>query len=181
MSNRQFWSFLDLDFIYNTTFAKLFYKASCDFNDNTKLEYIKFMDYSKFVQFVAVFTKSVKIDGSSMSLRDMRLRYIFKIFDSDNNEEVDRLEFRNIITAFVEMILTCKFDSDSVQELIKSLNSEATNASMMEKVLDQYVDGVYNQYSYSGELLTYEEWEKWIQQVQAIEKFLDFTGILKYS
>lgn len=63
MSNRQFWSFLDLEFIYNTTFAKIFYKTACEFNDNSKLEYIKFMDYPKFLQFVAIFTKAVKLDS----------------------------------------------------------------------------------------------------------------------
>lgn len=52
-----------MDYIYNTTFAKLFYKAACDFNDNNKLEYIKFMDWFKFIQFVAIFTKTVNIDS----------------------------------------------------------------------------------------------------------------------
>ena len=48
MSNRQFWSFLDLQQISNTTFAKLFYKAACDFNDNSKIDHLKFMDRYKF-------------------------------------------------------------------------------------------------------------------------------------
>ena len=58
MSNRQFWSFLDLQQISNTTFAKLFYKAACDFNDNSKIDHLKFMDRYKFYQFVAIFTKT---------------------------------------------------------------------------------------------------------------------------
>ncbi len=71
MSNKQFWSFLDLDFIYNTTFAKLFYKCACDFNDNTKSDHIKFMDYAKFIQFVAIFTKDVviEISGNKKALK----------------------------------------------------------------------------------------------------------------
>ena len=59
MSNRQFWSFLDLEFIYNTTFAKYFYITACEFNEMNKLDYIKFMDYQKFLQFVAIFTKTI--------------------------------------------------------------------------------------------------------------------------
>ena len=62
MSNRQFWSFLDLQQISNTTFAKLFYKAACDFNDNSKLDHLKFMDRYKFYQFVAIFTKTDAIN-----------------------------------------------------------------------------------------------------------------------
>lgn len=181
MSNRQFWSFMDLDFIYNTTFAKLFYKTICEFNDNTKLEYLKFMDYTKFIQFVAVFTKNVNIDSLGGSLKKMRIKFIYKIFDTDNDEEVDRLEFRNVITSFVEMILTCKFDSEGISETIKNLINESANASVMEKVLDQYVDGVFNQYSYSTEILNYEEWEKWLFSIHGIEKIIDFQGILKYN
>ena len=62
MSNKQFWSFLDLEFIYNTTFAKVFYKCASDFNDVSKSDHIKFMDELKFLQFIAIFTKSVSID-----------------------------------------------------------------------------------------------------------------------
>ncbi len=62
MSNRQFWSFLDLQQISNTTFAKLFYKAACDFNDNSKIDHLKFMDRYKFYQFVAIFTKTDEIN-----------------------------------------------------------------------------------------------------------------------
>ena len=76
MSNKQFWSFLDLDFIYNTTFAKLFYKCACDFNDNTKSDHIKFMDYSKFIQFVAIFTKDVVIElNGKLSLTKTRKKF----------------------------------------------------------------------------------------------------------
>ena len=63
MSNRQFWSFLDLEFIYNSIFAKFIYMTACEFNDNSKSDYIKFMDYQKFLQFVAIFTKTVTIDS----------------------------------------------------------------------------------------------------------------------
>ena len=59
---------MDLDFIYNTTFAKLFYKCACDFNDNTKSDHIKFMDYPKFIQFVAIFTKDVVIEFSGKNI-----------------------------------------------------------------------------------------------------------------
>ena len=63
MSNRQFWSFLDLEFIYNSTFAKFVYMTACEFNENSKFDYIKFMDNQKFLQFVAIFTKTVTIDS----------------------------------------------------------------------------------------------------------------------
>ena len=62
MSNRQFWSFLDLQQISHTTFAKLFYKAACDFNDNSKIDHLKFMDRYKLYQFVAIFTKTDEIN-----------------------------------------------------------------------------------------------------------------------
>jgi hypothetical protein len=63
MSNRQFWSFLDLEFVYQTTFAKFFYKTASDFNDNNKADYLKFMDYPKFIQFVSIFTKVGFLDS----------------------------------------------------------------------------------------------------------------------
>jgi hypothetical protein len=116
-----------------------------------------------------------------MSLKELRLRFIFKLFDPDMSDEVDRLEFRNVITSFVEMILNCKFDNEFVQEKIRSLSLEASNVNVMEKVLDVYVDDIYNTYSYSGEILTYDEWCKWLYSINAIDKILDFTGSLKTS
>jgi hypothetical protein len=121
MSNRQFWSFLDLQQISNTTFAKLFYKAACDFNDNSKIDHLKFMDRYKFYQFVAIFTKTDEINknknnfikndneafGDDSGSKEnsfatyIKLKFLNSLFDVDNNEEVDRLEFRNFISSFI--------------------------------------------------------------------------------
>jgi hypothetical protein len=177
MSNRQFWSFLDLEFIYNTKFAKLFYKTASEFNDDSKLEYIKFMDYAKFFQFVAIFTKNTTLDN--VCIKDLRMKFIYDIFDKDGSNEVDRLEFRNIITSFTEMILVCKFDSDGINERIKNLNYEASNNNLIEKVLDMYVDEVFNQFSYNGEFLTFEEWQKWFFSINGSEKIMEFVGAFK--
>jgi Ca2+-binding EF-hand superfamily protein len=179
MSNRQFWSFLDLEFIYNTNFAKLFYKAACEFNDDSKLDYLKFMDYQKFIQFVTLFTKHSKIDNT-LNFKQMRMKLIFALFDPDNSGEVDRIEFRNVVTSFIEMILTCKFDSEGIQEKIRGLNAESSNPQMMEKVLDNYVEEVFNVYSYNGELMSYEEWQKWLFSITGIDRILDFSSTFKY-
>jgi hypothetical protein len=110
----------------------------------------------------------------------MRMRFIFKLFDPDNSDECDRLEFRNIVTSFIEMIIHCKFDSEYIQSKINDLNNEITRKdSNMEKVLDGFVDDVYGGFSYSGEILTYDEWTKWFYSINAIDKVLDFSGSLK--
>jgi hypothetical protein len=109
----------------------------------------------------------------------MRLKFIYKLFERDNSEEVDRLEFRNLTTAFVEMILNIKFDSEMVMEKIDLLNKESNNITLMDKALDQYVDEVYNSFSYNKEILTYEEWCKWFNSINGIDKFLDYIGNLK--
>ena len=106
---------------------------------------------------------------------------MYSLFDPDGNDEVDRLEFRNIVTSFIEMILTCKFDSEMIQEKIRNLNLESVHISMMDKVLDNYVDEVYNTYSYNGEFLTYDEWQKWLFSINGIDKILDFTSTLKFN
>ena len=110
----------------------------------------------------------------------MRLKFIFRIFDNDCSEEIDRLEFRNVITSFIEMILQCKFDSEGIQEKIKTLQIESQNPSLIEKVLDLYVDEIYS-ISYTQEYLTYEEWEKWIKSIDGIENILNFNGMLKFN
>jgi Ca2+-binding EF-hand superfamily protein len=153
--------------------------TACEFNDNNKSDYIKFMDNQKFLQFVAIFTKTVTIDN--VSLRDMRIRFIFKLFDKDNNDEIDRLEFRNLTTAFVELVLNLKFDSELLMDKLKALNFESNNVTIMDKVLDQYVDDVFDTYSYSGEILTYDEWCKWFFSISGIEKVLDYVGSLRMS
>ena len=172
MSNRQFWSFLCLDFIYNTKFAKIFYNAISNFNDSSsKLDYFKFLDYPKFLQFVAIFTRG--------AFRELRIQLLFAVFDADYTMEVDRIEFRNVITCFIEMILHCRFDSSSVQEKINSLNSESSNIQLMEKVLDNYVDEVFNTFSYSGEVMSFEEWQKWLFTIQGFDRIINFTAVLK--
>ena len=198
MSNRQFWNFLDLGQIANSTFAKLFYKAVCDFNDNTKLDHLKFMDRYKFYQFIAIFTKTNELnqnknlffdDNDKLSEFDdedklnsfasyVKLKFLNSLFDIDNNDEVDRLEFRNLISSFIEMILSCKFECGPIQEQINNiLNIDTTGGNnnisqLMEKVLDLYVDEVFSR-SYTGESLTFDEWKKWlIDEVIGINEIL---------
>ena len=213
MSNRQFWSFLDLQQISNTTFAKLFYKAACDFNDNSKIDHLKFMDRYKFYQFVAIFTKTDEINKNkdkfikdntdefnknknSLAKDDngedpnskkntfatfIKLKFLNSLFDVDNNEEVDRLEFRNFISSFIEMILSCKFESKPIQDQIDSIfnidvSSGISNISqLMEKVLDLYVDEVFSR-SYTGETLTFDEWKNWLlSDVSGINEVLEYS------
>ena len=201
MSNRQFWSFLDLQQISNTTFAKLFYKAACDFNDNSKIDHLKFMDRYKFYQFVAIFTKTDEINknkktfvkNESEAFGDdsnskqnsfatfIKLKFLNSLFDVDNNEEVDRLEFRNFISSFIEMILSCKFESKPIQDQIDNIfkvdvASGISNISqLMEKVLDLYVDEVFSR-SYTGETLTFDEWKNWLlADVSGINEVLEYS------
>ena len=218
MSNRQFWSFLDLQQISNTTFAKLFYKAACDFNDNSKIDHLKFMDRYKFYQFVALFTKTdeinknkdkfVKDDNDDLTKNKpnyikgggdndeygddpnskqntfatfIKLKFLNSLFDVDNNEEVDRLEFRNFISSFIEMILSCKFESKPIQEQINNIfnidvSTGISNISqLMEKVLDLYVDEVFSR-SYTGETLTFDEWKSWLlTDVSGIKEVLEYS------
>lgn len=175
MSNRQFWSFLNLEFIYTTTFGKTFYQTICEFNEPTKLEFMKFMDLKKFMQFVCIFTKKPREDEALFS--DLRKKFVFRLFDIDNSEEIDKLEFRNFLTAFLEMILTCNFENETIQNKIKHLRSEATNVQLIEKALDQYVEEVYNN-TYDGYVMTYEEWEKWISSIDGINEIDNFVGSL---
>jgi len=184
MSNKQFWSFLDLDFIYNTTFAKTLYKSACDFNDNSKSDHLKFMDYTKFIQFVGIFTKDVIIeisDKEKIQLNNLRLKFIFRVFDSDDGGEIDKLEFRNVLTSFVELILICKFDNEIIQEKIRNLSIDTQNIFIVEKALDLYVEEIFNSFSYNGEILTYDEWEKWIKSLKGLDNLLNFSGILSYG
>ena len=200
MSNRQFWSFLDLQQISNTTFAKLFYKAACDFNDNSKIDHLKFMDRYKFYQFVAIFTKTDEINknkkhfvknendlGDDPNSKNnnfsslIKLKFLNSLFDVDNNEEVDRLEFRNFISSFIEMILSCKFESKPIQDQIDNIfkvdvASGISNISqLMEKVLDLYVDEVFSR-SYTGETLTFDEWKNWLlADVSGINEVLEYS------
>ncbi len=204
MSNRQFWNFLDLGQIANSTFAKLFYKAVCDFNDNTKLDHLKFMDRYKFYQFIAIFTKTNELnqnknlffeDNDKLSEFDdedklnsfasyVKLKFINSLFDVDNNDEVDRLEFRNLISSFIEMVLSCKFECGPIQEQINNiLNIDTTGGNnnisqLMEKVLDLYVDEVFSR-SYTGETLTFDEWKKWlVDEVAGINEILEYSTVI---
>jgi len=175
MSNRQFWSFLNLEFVYTTSFGKIFYKVVCEFNEPTKLEHFKFMDLKKFIQFVCVFTKKPKDENSPLS--ELRKKFLFRLFDLDNSEEIDKLEFRNFLTAFLEMILTCNFENEIIQNKIKILRAEVSNINLIEKSLDQYVEEVYNN-TYDGYVMTYDEWEKWISTIDGIEEIDNFVGSL---
>ncbi len=68
MSPRQFWTFLDLDFIYNTTFGKAFYKTVCEYGDESKGDYLRFLDENKFMHFIAFFTKTHKLESNKTFL-----------------------------------------------------------------------------------------------------------------
>lgn len=135
------------------------------------------MDYSKFIQFVVIFTKKGKLNNNE-DLHTLRIKFIYNIFDHDGNNEIDRLEFRNILTSFVEALLLCKFDSKNLQEKVDFLNFHSKNSSMIEKILDLYVDEIYSS-SYNQDHLTFDEWEKWLKKIDGIDNFLNFSGCLK--
>lgn len=179
ISNRQFWTFLDLGNIYNMTFSKSFYRTVCNFKENLKLDHLRFMDYNKFIQFVTIFTKKGKLDNGE-TLENLRIKFIFSLFDTDNNDEIDRLEFRNLLTSFVETLLVCKFESKAIQEKIDIFLGESKNTQLIEKILDLYVDEIFT-FSYNQDYLTYDEWEKWIKSIKGIDRLLNFSGFLKYS
>jgi Ca2+-binding EF-hand superfamily protein len=175
MSNRQFWNFLNLEFVYNTTFGKIFYQNICEFNEPNKLDYLKFMDFNKFLQFICIFTKKPK--ESNSPLKEIRKKFVFRMFDNDNNQEIERLEFRNFLGSFLELIVSCNFENEILQNKIKNLKSESFNMNLIEKALDQYVEEVYNK-TYDGYLMTYEEWEKWITSIDGIDEIENFIGSL---
>jgi len=161
----------------------MFYKAACNFRENSKLDHLKFMDYTKFIQFVTIFTKTgyLNLDTKSgETLESLRLKFIFLIFDTDSSEELDRLEFRNVLTSFIEMLLICKFESKAIQEKVDIFLGESKNTQMIEKILDLYCDEIFT-LSYNQDYLTYDEWEKWFKGIKGIDKILNFSGFLKYS
>ena len=111
----------------------------------------------------------------------IKLKFLNSLFDVDNNEEVDRLEFRNFISSFIEMVLSCKFESKPIQEQIENIfkidvTSGISNISqLMEKVLDLYVDEVFSR-SYTGETLTFDEWKNWLlTDVSGIKEVLAYS------
>ena len=118
------------------------------------------MDRYKFYQFIAIFTKTNELnknknlffdDNDKLSEFDdedklnsfasyVKLKFLNSLFDIDNNDEVDRLEFRNLISSFIEMILSCKFECGPIQEQINNiLNIDTTGGNnnisqLMEKL-----------------------------------------------
>jgi hypothetical protein len=172
MSNRQFWSYLGLEFIYKTTFGKIFYKTACDFNEHPNNNYLKFMDFDKFLQFIGIFTKLFK---DKEKTRTLRKKFVYRLFDNDNNEEIDKLEFRNFINAFIEMILICNFQNESIKKKINDIIKDPNmNMQIIEEALDKYVDDVFMEVSFDGNVMTYIEWDNWISKVDGVEEILNF-------
>ena len=76
------------------------------------------------------------------------------------------------------MIMIIKFENEMLQEKIKLLISESSNTTLIEKVLDSIVDDIFTKYSFSGHVLTYEEWEKWLKSSSLLEKIMNFVGAI---
>jgi hypothetical protein len=175
MSNRQFWSYLGLEFIYKTSFGKLFYKIACEFNENPNNNYLKFMDFDKFLQFVGIFTKIFKGSKDKEITRTLRKKFVYRLFDLDNNEEIDKLEFRNFINAFIEMILICNFQNETIKQKIDDIIKNVPNMQCIETALDNYIDDVFMNLSFDGNVMTFSEWDNWISSVDGIEEILNFS------
>jgi hypothetical protein len=194
MSNRNFWKFLNLGNIYNTEFAKIFYKAACDFND-IKIGHLNFMDKYKFMQFVAIFTKNKELnENKNLFIEEeelddeiddfstyVKLRFLFSLFDSDYNEEITKLEFYNLLSSFLEMVLLCKFDFEPIKEQINNilnLNvSSGTNniSQLVEKFLEIYVNEIFS----NKKTFTFEDWKKWLlENINGINEIFSFSGTI---
>lgn len=109
----------------------------------------------------------------------MRCNFFFQLFDDNLNSEITRLEFRNTITAFLEFILCLKFDNAKLQDKVETVTKEGANETMFNRVIDFLVEEVYSIYSFSGEIMTFEEWRKWFLMFPNIEEILDFSDILR--
>ena len=153
------------------------------------------MDKFKFMQFVAIFTKTKELnDNKNLFIEEeefdeeiddfstyVKLRFIYSLFDTDYNEEISKLEFYNLLSSFLEMILLCKFDFVPIKEQINNilnLNvSSGTNniSQLMEKFLDLYVNEVF----LNKKNLTFEEWKKWLfENINGINEILSFSGTI---
>ena len=65
--------------------------------------------------------------------------------------------------------------------LFKQLNNDTRDTFIVEKALDLYVEEIFNSYSYSGEMLTFDEWEKWAKSLKGFDNILNFSGVLSYG
>ncbi|MCQ2818771.1 MAG: hypothetical protein MJ252_16010 [archaeon] len=179
MSIRSFWKVLGLENVAETAFGKLLYQAACNFNDNKNPNQLQFMTEDKFLQIVAIFTKKNEIDYNAGNFfegvdeeggarekdfyKKVRFQFLYTLFDVDNNDELNKIDFRNLVSSFLEMVINGKYNnSDIDSEISKIRNADmggVTNISqLMEDVLDSYVENVFSD-SFSGETLTIDEWK----------------------
>lgn len=191
MSIRSFWKVLGLESVADTAFGKMFYKAACNFNDNRNPNQLQFMTCDKFLQIVAVFTKKKSLNdnasefftGGKVELEEdfyqkVRYQFLYTLFDVDNNEELNKIDFRNLISSFLEMVINGKFNNQDIDKEISKIRSAEGNgvtniAQIMEDVLDSYVENVFSD-SFSGETLTFEDWKKWIDsKILGLGKVMD--------
>lgn len=194
MSIQGFWKVLGLESIADTSFGKIFYRAACTFSDNKNPNQVKFMTEHKFLQILALLTKKNKINSNIDNLFEgggnsnpeeakelyMKARYLFlfTLFDVDDSGEISKLDFRNVISSFLELVVNGKYGTKIVDETIGEIiaNKEKKNlAQFLEDVVDTYVDNTFSDYSYNGEIMTYDGWKKWIDgKIVGIQKMMDF-------
>ena len=155
-------------------------------DENSKNDYIKFIDLDKFVQFNGIFTKRFTAKAfpelrrgntDELDLTDeLRKKFVYGLFDLDKNDTIDKLEFRNFINAFVEMILQANFKNEAIQSKIDGIIKNVPNIQNIEKSLDVYVNDQFQaKNSSDSETLTYYEWDIWIGGVEGINEILKFA------
>lgn len=126
MSSKNFFKLLSLDAVGNTAFGKIFFRTACNFNETTNPNTIILMDEIKFLQTMAIFTKPDEInkyanefcsyssdennnDENKDFYNTVFYRFLYNMFDIDNNNELSKIDFRNFISAFLEMCLDSQF------------------------------------------------------------------------
>lgn len=194
MSPRNFFNALSLNGLGDTEFGKIFYRNACNFREGHNPNKIVFMDENKFLQTVAILTKEKEIEQNAANFYNysadiinenlsgfakmVKERFYFKLFDSENNNEVSKVEFRNIISSFLEVLVNGKYNNiylfdfsdvdliDVYKEIenLKALDKNVINDSL-EYVIDNYVDKIFAD-SINGEYLSFEEWKNWFESIK---------------
>ena len=162
MAKRKLLDYFGLMELDNTKFANRFFNVIKSSNSKIR-DFSPYLNYAKFISSISLLTKGDRKD---------RLKFIYSIFDLDEDKYIEREEMLNIFMSFFEAMNRVHFQAPDL-DLLKTKINEAHEKHIKE-ALESIVDDIYTKHSHKPDILFYDEWQEWFLTLEGMTEVLDY-------
>ena len=111
----------------------------------------------------------------SKGIGEDRLRFIYSMFDMDDDKFIEKEEMLNVFFFFYEAMNQVEFENNDLN-LLKNKIGESSEQQIMLSIQD-IVNEIYDNFQTKSGILVYDGWKTWIEEDVGLKYILDNSEI----